>query len=164
MAKIITNLNNLARKIIEKNQYISIASADRKGVPWISPVVYCYDVNWNIYFVSMPTSRHCSNLSTNNKVACAIFDSRQKWGEGVGLQIEANSEVLNLKESIRVSKIYALRKYPYGGINTKVATNFIKSMVLKGKQYKIYKITPTTIWMNDPNSRLDVRVKVDLNN
>lgn len=164
MAKIITNLNKLARKIIEKNQYITIASSDKSGNPWISPVVYCFDENWNMYFVSMPTSKHCSNIKINKKIACAVFDSRQMWGQGVGLQFEAVSEVLNLRESIKVSKIYALRKYPFGGINTKIATDFIKSMVLKGKKYKIYKIIPTSIWMNDPNSRLDVRVKINLNN
>jgi len=111
----------------------------------------------------MPTSEHCKNISKNKKVAVAIFDSQQLWGEGVGLQIEATAEVLGLQNSLKIAKTFGLRRYPFGGINTKVAMDFIKSMVFDGKKYKIYKITPRFVWMNDPNSRLDVRVKIDLN-
>lgn len=157
------NLNLLAKKIITKNQYVSIATTGKNGIPWISPVVYTIDKNWNLYFVSMPNSKHCVNISENKNIACAIFDSHQKWGQGVGLQIEAESEVLGTKDSLNIAKNYALRKYPYGGINTKVATDFIKSMVVKKRKYRIYKITPKTIWMNDPNAKVDIRVKIEIN-
>lgn len=112
----------------------------------------------------MPTSRHCQNIKENKKIAVAIFNPQQLWGEGVGLQIEATAEVLGLKDSLKIAKVYGLRNYPFGGINTKRAMTFIKSMVLDGKNYKIYKITPKTVWMNDPNSRIDERIKIDLNN
>lgn len=158
----VKDLNKLAKKIITKNQYVSIASADSQGRPWVSPVVYAYDEDWNLYFVSMPSSRHCQNIKTNKNIALAIFDSHQKWGQGVGLQIEGQARVLNLKDSLLASRIYAKRIYPYGGLNTKAALNFIKSMVLKGKKYRIYKIKPNQVYMNDPNSRLDIRVKIDL--
>lgn len=159
----VKDLNKLAKKIIAKNQYVSIASADSQGKAWVSPVVYAYDNNWNFYFVSMPSSRHCKNIKQNKNIALAIFDSRQKWGQGVGLQIEGEAKVLNLKDSLLASKIYAKRTYPYGGLNTKVAFNFIKSMVFKGKKYRMYKIIPNTIWMNDPNSKVDIRTKIELN-
>lgn len=157
------DLNKLARDIIQNNQYMNIATSSRGGTPWVSPVVYVYDKDWNLYFVSMLTSKHCMNIKINNKVAVAIFDSTQLWGDGVGLQIEGESEVVSLKDSVKIAKIYGLRKYPYGGINTKQAMNFIKSMVFDGKKYKIYKITPKVVWMNDPNSNVDVRTKIDLN-
>ena len=34
--------------------------------------------------------------------------------------------------------------------------------VLKNLTYKAYQITPTNIWMNDPNTNVDVRVEVKL--
>lgn len=158
----ITDLNKLAREIIQKNQYVTIATSDRNGNPWISPVVYTFDKEWNLYFISMTTSKHCQNIEVNNNVAVAIFDSTQLWGEGVGLQIDAKAEQLKLLEYPKVIKLYALRKYPYGGINTDRAMKFVKSMVLEGKTYKIYKITPQSVWMNDPNADTDVRVKIQL--
>ena len=156
------DLNKLPREIIEKNQYVSIATSDKKGKVWISPVVYTYDKSWNFYFLSMPSSKHCKNITENNDVAIAIFNSTQLWGEGVGLQIEAEAEPLKLSEYPNVIKLYALRKYPYGGINTDRAMKFARTMVTQGKIYKIYKVTPIVVWMNDPNSDKDVRVKISL--
>ena len=157
----ISNLDKLARKIIENNQYLTLSTVDDNSNPWISPVVYTYDEDWNFYYVSMPSSKHSKNIKAHGGVSFAIFDSHQLWGEGVGLQIEATSEIVKLKDIPKVAKLYAMRKYPYGGINTKIAMNFIKSVVLQNKTYKIYKLIPQTIWMNDPNSKIDVRTKIN---
>jgi len=158
----IKNLNELAREIIEKNQYVTIATSNAKGEVWISPVVYTYDKDWNFYFLSMPSSKHCKNVEVNSDVAIAIFDSTQPWGEGVGLQIEAKVQTLKLSDYPKVIKLYALRKYPYGGIKTDRALKFAKSMVTQGKIYKIYKIIPRVVWINDPNSDKDVRIEINL--
>lgn len=93
-------------------------------------------------------------------MALAIFDSRQPLGEGVGLQIEGEVCELKLTEIPRATAAYFKRKYPY-----KKSTNlFVK--VLKGflekKIYHFYKVTPTKVWINDPNAKIDVRVEVDL--
>src|SRR3989344_239935 len=53
------NLNKLAREVIEKNQYVTIATSDIHGKVWISPVVYTYDKDYNFYFLSMPSAKHC---------------------------------------------------------------------------------------------------------
>lgn len=158
----VKDLSKLARNIIEGNQYITIATTDKSGQPWISPVAYTYDKDWNFYFLSMPTSKHCTNISENKHVALAIFDSTQLWGEGVGLQIQAEAIALNIRSYPKAINLYSLRRYPYGGINTSRAMKFAKSMVLEGNIYKIYKIVPKTVWMNDPNSDKDLRIKVDL--
>lgn len=58
----ITNLNQIAREIIKNNQYVTIASLDKDDSPWISPVAYTFDKQYNLYFLSMPNSRHSQNL------------------------------------------------------------------------------------------------------
>lgn len=158
----IKNLNKLAKEIIENNQYVTIATSDGKGKPWISPVVYAFDKDWNLYFISMTSSKHCKNIEVNENVAVAIFDSQQTWGEGIGLQIEAIAKTVKLKDIPKIIKLYAFRKYPYGGINTDRALKFAKSMVLERKSYKIYKITPKKIYMNDPNADTDIRTEITL--
>lgn len=160
----VENLNELARGIIKSNQYCTLATVDGEGNPWISPVAYVYDEKWNLYFVSMPASKHGKNISAKDNIAVSIFDSQQVWGDGVGLQIEAKIEIVSGVEVLRIATLYASRNYPYGGIKMDQAMEFIKSMVLEGKQYKIYKITPTVVWMNNPNSSTDERVQIDLNN
>src|SRR3989338_2158899 len=104
-------LSELARKIVTENQLVSLATTDNYGNPWISPVVYAYDKNCNLYFVSIPSSKHCQNIRLNGKGACAIFDSRQAWGTSTGLQIEAKIEELSFKDTLKAGKCYISRKY-----------------------------------------------------
>lgn len=158
----VENLNELARNIIVENQYCILATSDELGNPWISPVAYVFDQQWNLYFVSMPSSKHGQNIKKNGKVAVSIFDSTQNWGDGVGLQIESTIEIVKGVDVLKIAKLYASREYPYGGIKMEQAMDFVKSMVLEGKQYKIYKIMPKTVWMNNPNASTDVRIKVEL--
>lgn len=164
MGKIYTQsqLNNLARKIIAKNQYATIASADLKSNPWISPVAYCYDEKWNIYFISMPSSKHSQNLKHKKSATVAIFDSHQKWGVGVGLQIEADIIGVPIYIYPEIAKIYFWRDYPYGKVTLDMISDFAKLLMEKKKVYRFYKIVPKKIWMNDPNSSVDERVEINL--
>ena len=155
------SLNNLARKIIESNQYMTLGTSDANGSPWVSPVVYAHDKNWNLYFISIPESRHCQNIKVNNRVAVAIFDSQQSVGEGVGLQIEGVVEETTLKDAPLVTKMYFSRKYPHGR-NIKSAFSSALKKFLDGEIYRFYKFIPTKVWINDPNADRDVRVEVNL--
>jgi len=158
----VKDLNQMARNIIKNNQYVSIATTDKLGNPWISPVAYSYDKNWNLYFTSLPDSKHCKNIKATKKVVCCIFDSHQLWGEGVGLQIEGVSEEVTLRNAIEATKIYSKRKYPYGKIKPGMIKFFLKELINKRTFYRFYKITPRVVWMNDPNSKIDIRVKINL--
>ena len=76
----------LARDIIEQNQYMTLGTTSPDGKPWVSPVVYAFDKNYNFYWISLPNSKHSQNITANKNISLAIFDSHQNWGEGVGLQ------------------------------------------------------------------------------
>ena len=155
------DLNKLARKIVEDNQYMTLGTSDADGSPWVSPVVYAHDKNWNLYFISIPGSRHCQNIKVNNRVSVAIFDSQQSVGEGVGLQIEGVVEKTSLKDAPLVTKVYFSRKYPHGR-NMRSAFSSALKEFLNGKIYRFYKFVPTKVWINDPNADRDVRVEVSL--
>ena len=157
------DLNLVARKIIEGNQYVVLSTADKKGDPWISIVAYTYDKNWNIYFVSIPSSRHCKNIKERKNIAFSIYDSHQNWGEGVGIQAEAQVEIVPIKDFLKVSRIYSIRKYPFGKITQKIVSEFIRHAIKIKKLYKFYKIIPRDVWINDPYSKIDNRVEVNLN-
>lgn len=155
------DLNKLAREIVEKNQYLTIASNDSLGNPWVSPVAYVFDKDWNFYFVSLPDSKHSRNIESRKKVAVAIFDSRQKWGTGVGLQVEGEIKKIPFLEIPRLLKLYFSREYPYGQANM---SDFVRGLrkMLQNKIYLLYRFTPKKVWMNDPREKTDVRVEVSL--
>jgi uncharacterized protein YhbP (UPF0306 family) len=127
------------------------------GNSWISPVAYAFDEKFNFYFASLPDSLHIKNISKNKKVAFAIFNSHQNWGEEVGLQIKGVCEKAKLIEYPKIIKLYFGRKYPFGDVN-KYGTAFKK--LLQAKIYFFYKIIPVKFWLNDPNSETDRRLEV----
>lgn len=156
----VRDLNKLAREVIKTNQYLTIASSDKEGFSWASPVVYSFDKNWNLYFLSIPSSNHCQNIKSNNKVVVAIFDSHQLFGQGVGLQIEGEAFEISAKDTARIIKIYFDRKFPYGG-PSQSPENYIKQFTSKDSIYRCYKIVPKKTWMNDPNNKIDARIIVN---
>lgn len=150
-------LKQAAKDILQSNQYMTLGTVSPDGRVWVSPVVYATDGGGNFYFLSQTSSQHSRNIEANSLVSMAIFDSRQKWGEGVGLQIEGTAGLLSITGSVRACDSYFRRKWPFPGSN--MAVKGFKRMV-KGKIYRFYKITPTRIWMNDPRAEKDVRVRV----
>jgi uncharacterized protein YhbP (UPF0306 family) len=155
-----SDLNKLAKEIIENNQYMTIGSS-HENTSWVSPVVYAYDKEFNFYFVTIPNSRHGKDFKNNNKISIAIFDSRQPLGEGVGLQAEAKVEELGVKDVPSAVLIYFKRKYPFGKM--KDAFEVALKKFLNRKIYHFYRAVPTKTWINNPNSNIDERVEVFLN-
>ncbi len=139
---------------------MTIASSDKNGLPWAAGVVYSYDLDWNLYFLSLPSSNHCQNIKNNKNVVVAIFDSHQLFGQGVGLQIEGEAVEVESKNFSKVIKIYFDRKFPYGGA-TSNTSDYIKQFTSEESIYRCYKITTKKIWMNDPNNKIDARIVVN---
>ena len=129
-----TVLNLLARKIIDNNQYMTIACANNED-SWISPVAYAQDSDNIFYFVSMPDSKHISYIKRNKNVTVAIFDSHQDWGSGIGLQIEGEISEVALIELPHAMTVYFTRNNPYGKI-TDAYGKALKNL-LKIKNYKM---------------------------
>lgn len=77
----------LVRELISENDYLTLATTDGER-PWVAPVQYTADEHLNLYFVSLPTSRHAAHIEKNPAVGVAIFDSRQPPFTGRGLQVD----------------------------------------------------------------------------
>ena len=45
----IGDLDKLAREIIEKNEYLALATVAENGTPWISTLCYAFDKNYNFF-------------------------------------------------------------------------------------------------------------------
>lgn len=156
----ISSIIKEAIEIIENNQYMTIASTDKNNNSWVSPVAYTFDSDFNFFWVSVPSSKHQQNIEHNPSIVFSIFDSHQAWGEGVGLQIEAEVTSVPIKDMPKVIKLYFNRKYPYGG----TLGAFGKGLrnLLKKRVYRFYKATPTTFWYPDFDAEVDSRMKIDL--
>jgi hypothetical protein len=91
----------------------------------------------------------------------AIFDSRQPFGEGVGLQIEGKITKISLPRLPFVIRLYFSRKWPYISPKFNLYLKGFRKILTNGL-YRAYQFTPTKIWMNDPDSEIDRRIEVSL--
>ena len=142
-------LTNLAKEIIKKNIYLTLGTYDDE--PWVSPLFYCLSDDFNFYFISQLDSLHTKHMLKNPKVAFAIFDSHAEEGQGKGVQ--AIGEVRMITESELETEI------------NNYHTTFIeiKPEFLKGDaSYRLFKLTPSEVWVTDPEAKVDKRVKVSL--
>lgn len=143
------NLNKIANKILKNNIYLSLSTC-ANNTPWVAPLFYQIGPQNELYFASQPTSVHGSHIAKNPRVAFAIFDSQQKEGTGVGIQARGIAKKLeNRAEILEAMKYYH--------------TDFFKVTPAKfmGKsKYRLFKITPSTFYLNDPRVKVDRRVEV----
>jgi Pyridoxamine 5'-phosphate oxidase len=72
------DLPALARSTIDSNRYMTLGTADRDGLPWVSPVWYA-SVDYREFFPGCPPStreRHSRNVMERPEVSIVIFDSQ----------------------------------------------------------------------------------------
>ncbi len=100
----------LIKQILEKGYLMSLATIDDSGV-WVSDVIYIYDENLNIYWMSDPKARHSAALQKNPGVAGTITVSGQ--GENnLGIQFKGVAIKIEGPRFDLATKHYAKRKKP----------------------------------------------------
>ncbi len=90
-ASVSEQARDIVRSIVTENTYLTISTTDGEQ-PWCAPVQYVADEDLNLYFVSLPGSRHMTHIASNPHVAVTIFDSQQPPFTSRGVQIEAMAE------------------------------------------------------------------------
>ncbi|MFK4089019.1 pyridoxamine 5'-phosphate oxidase family protein [Kribbella sp. NPDC020789] len=98
-----------AHRIIEANDYLTLATADRDGRPWASPVYYTPD-GADFYWISRPDSRHSLNLAERPEVAIVIFDSQVPVFQGEAVYLTAYAEQVGVPELPRCLQIFRSRR------------------------------------------------------
>ena len=83
-----------ARELIAANRYMTLATADASGRPWISPVWFAPD-DGGFLWISRPDSRHSRNLAERPELALVIYDSTVLPAERQALYVEAVAEQLD---------------------------------------------------------------------
>lgn len=92
------NLQTRAKSIINENLYLTLGTSTG-GKPWVTPLFFAFDSQYNIYWASPHDSRHSQNIRENPNVSLVCFDSHApKWqGEGVYMQGQC-TELTDLAE------------------------------------------------------------------
>jgi pyridoxamine 5'-phosphate oxidase-like protein len=81
-----------ARRIIDANSYLTLATADADGRPWATPVWFAQYHYTGYLWVSRPSARHSANIAARPETSIVIFDSTVPVGTGQAVYVEARAE------------------------------------------------------------------------
>jgi uncharacterized protein YhbP (UPF0306 family) len=78
-----------ARRIIDTNKYLTLATVGTDGLPWASPVFFTPDGYSDLYWASAPDTQHSRNLAHRPDVAIVVFDSTVPIGGAQAVYMRA---------------------------------------------------------------------------
>jgi hypothetical protein len=141
-----------ARAILDANLYMTLATADADGRPWVSPVYYASEDFTHFYWVSRPGSTHSRNLVERARASIVVFDSRQPVNTGQAVYIAAVAKQLHGDELQRGIEVFSRASVADG------AGEFRPEDVGGESALRLYGATASEWWMLDGH---DQRVPVD---
>lgn len=94
------------RATLESTYYCALATSGPDGA-WVNPVYFAYDDKFNLYFISMLSSRHMRNIGAGAPVAVAIYATNQPPGHDVnGIQLSGRAELMKDDDVPQACDIY----------------------------------------------------------
>jgi nitroimidazol reductase NimA-like FMN-containing flavoprotein (pyridoxamine 5'-phosphate oxidase superfamily) len=85
------DLNAMARRVIDSNHYMTLATTGPDGRPRLSPVYYSPARHSDFYWVSSPEAQHSRNLAARPEAEIVIFDSTAPASQGEAVYISATA-------------------------------------------------------------------------
>lgn len=152
------SLIDSAKKIIERNAYLTLGTVNEDTTPWVSPLYYAYDNRLHFYWVSPKNANHSKNIAKNEIASLVMFDSHAPKWTGVGLYFQVSVKELTNPEEIMIGlrlEFDRLRD-PMPAVE-----DFLGS-----SEYRVYKAVPTRVWItadqNVDGKTVDSRAELDL--
>jgi len=103
-----------ARRIVDSNVYMTVATADAGGRPWASPVWFAHEGYTRFVWVSKPDARHSRNIAARPQTGIVIFDSTPRQGTPEAVYVEAEAELVGQGEDERYMGIFSRRSEALG--------------------------------------------------
>ena len=135
----------IARRIVEANMYMTLATADPHGRPWASPVWYAPAGPAEFLWVSRPETRHSQNIAVRPEIAIVVFDSTVPIGAAEALYVEAVAEQLSGDELEPAIATFSQRSESCGGGIWEAAR------VLPPAPFRLYRATASAKFVLGPH-------------
>lgn len=133
-------MNEKVKTLLQTIRYATISTIDSDGKPWTAPVWYVFDEDHNIYWWSPTEAQHSKNIAGNAGVYITVFDSTAPEGDGFGLYMRAEAEVVVDDELDSAISLY--------NQSTKIF-KLDRENCTGNAPTRIYKATVTQRWIND---------------
>lgn len=104
------NIKQLVKEVLEEGYLMSLGTVDDGGV-WVADVIYVYDDQLHIYFMSDPGARHSQAILKNPNVSGTITVSG-KGEQNLGIQFSGIAEKIDGPRYDLAKKHFAKRGKP----------------------------------------------------
>lgn len=154
--------------VIFDSSFMTLATADSVGVPWVSPVEFACDEALRFYWTSVTDARHSQNIRANPRAALSIYDSTQTpgiLGAVQGLYAEGPVEELTPSdlEAVRSSLSRWISWRDAGRVTPRTQW---PDRDASESPWRFYRLDPTQMYALDPVQSterwVDWRAPVDL--
>jgi uncharacterized protein YhbP (UPF0306 family) len=93
---------------LEQNRVMTLATC-MDDIPWAASVMYAYDDDLNLYFISKPETRKTQNLLSNPKVSATINQFQKTPGKILGIQLEGTARKLDKTKNVQELELFKKR-------------------------------------------------------
>jgi uncharacterized protein YhbP (UPF0306 family) len=76
------------RRFVAEQHVLTLATLGSDGQPQATDVYYVQSDDLNLYFISIPGSRHAANIARDPRVAATIHADSARWRDIRGVQLE----------------------------------------------------------------------------
>ncbi len=153
----------LARKIVKENKFLTLATVNKEGEIWATPLSYSTDEDYNFYFTTAIDSKHIDHIKENPYVAFTIFNSTKRVSDIDGLQIKGIVGEVEKDRLPVIVKDYYKQVFP--DIEERKLWEADPEYFTKDEfpVYRFFQIMPIEIYKRDTdNIDVDRRVKLEL--
>ncbi len=97
-------------EVLNNTHLMSLGTYDDKGI-WVADVIFVYDDDLNIYWLSAPDCRHSKAIIKNAKAAGTITSSVKSKEPNFGIQFDGKAERLSGARFDLIIKHWTKRKH-----------------------------------------------------
>jgi nitroimidazol reductase NimA-like FMN-containing flavoprotein (pyridoxamine 5'-phosphate oxidase superfamily) len=151
-------LEAMAKRIIDGNRYMTIATTGSDGRPWITPVYFSPDGYRDMYWISSPEAQHSMNIAQRPDVSILVFDSQVPIGGAEAVYMRATAHELSQPTDQECAAAFRAR---FEGVKS-----FRPDELQAPAELRLFRATATEHWVlirgSDPvwGRGIDTRISV----
>lgn len=144
-----------AQAYLRAHNVMTLATHGPEGL-WAAAVFYVHE-NFDLYFLSSPSTRHSLNLAANPRVAVTIQADYDDWRAIKGIQLEGNVTRLEGLEQARAILLYG-KKFSIVGNIARAPAEIARAF----SRVAWYRVTPTRVYFVDNSQAFGHRDEIAL--
>jgi uncharacterized protein YhbP (UPF0306 family) len=144
-----------AQAYLRAHNVMTLATHGPEGL-WAAAVFYVHE-NFDLYFLSSPSTRHSLNLAANPRVAVTIQEDYDDWRAIKGIQLEGNVTRLEGLEQARAILLYG-KKFSIVGNIARAPAKIARAF----SRVAWYRLTPTRVYFVDNSQGFGHRDEIAL--